>query len=252
VVVYDIIPMLHPDWVAPDVDRLFRVYLQQVLALADHIVVTATKVRSDLLALGWRIPGEIHVIGLGTTHAQRAPQPPPDGRISMMYVSTVEPRKGHDVLLGAFDLLRGRGFDVDLTLVGQEGWNLDEVVQAIRSHSDFGGRIRWFESADDLVVSALARDCSIGLFPSRDEGFGLFIEEGLSLGLKMVVSDIPVFRERAQPNLRFVELTAEALAQGILDAHATPWHPLEPGQVRTMRDFASDLSELVVAVLSRD
>lgn len=251
VMVHDIIPMLHPQWVPPQTDRSFRVYLQQMLALADHIVVTTQKVRADLLRLGWRIPGEIHVIGLGTTFEQREPPPADDARISMMYVSTVEPRKGHDALVGAFDLLRRQGHDVDLSLIGREGWECGDVVRTIRTHPDLGGRLRWFESADDLFVTTLARDCTIGLFPARDEGFGLFIEEGLSLGLKMVASDTPVFRERAQRNLRLVEPTAQSLAEGILAAHRSPWRRLEPGQVRTMRAFVADLSDLVLSAVGQ-
>jgi glycosyltransferase involved in cell wall biosynthesis len=238
-----VLPLLHPEWWVDDPERVFRMYVQQVLAVSDHVVVTSAKVRDDLASLGWRIPGEVHVIPLGSSFRQRTPEPAPDGRMSVLYVSTVEPRKGHDVLLSAFDLLRADGHDVDLTLVGREGWQCDDIVARLGNHPDLDGRLRWLRSADDLTVATIARGCSIGAFPSRDEGFGLFLEEGLAYGLKMVVSDIAVMRERAQPNVHFAALTPSDLADALVRAHAQPW--AATGSVRTMQDFGTDLARLV-------
>lgn len=245
--IHDVLPLLHPEWWFSDPERVFRIYVQQVLAVSDHVVVTSAKVRGDLLSLGWRIPGEIHVIPLGSSFRPRVPEAAPDGRLSMLYVSTVEPRKGHDVLLAAFDILRGDGHDVDLSIVGHEGWHCDDVVRAIRSHPDFEGRLRWLRGVDDLTVATIARGCSVGVFPTQDEGFGLFLEEGLAHGLKMVVSDIPVMRERAQANVHFADRTPAALADAIARAHSEPWDAT--GSVRTMQDFGDDLARLVSNVL---
>lgn len=245
--VHDVVPILHPDWFVDDPERVFRIYLQQVLAVSDHVVVTSRKVRDDIASLGWRVRGEVHVIGLGSSFRPRAPEIPSDGRMSLLYVSTVEPRKGHDLLIGAFDRLRAAGHDIDLSIVGREGWRCAEIVDSIESHPDFGGRLRWYRSADDLTVATLARACSIGVFPSADEGFGLFLEEGLAYGLKMVVSDIPVFRERAQPNVFFAARTPTDIAEAVERAHATTVDV--SGEVRTMHDFGHELARLVAAAL---
>lgn len=248
--VHDVLPILSPQWWPDDPQRVFRIYTQQLLRVCDHVVVTSQKSHDDLLSLGWEVPGELHVIPLGSTFRQRAPEAAPDGRMSLLYVSTVEARKGHDILLEAFDLLRRRGSDVDLTIVGREGWLDTDIAERLRQHPDFGGRLTWLVSPDDLTVSTVARRCSIGVFPSADEGFGLFLEEGLAHGLKMVVSDIPAFRERTMPNVSFTERTPQALADAIEGAHAQEWVPLAPGQVRTMQDFGRELAELVAETVT--
>jgi glycosyltransferase involved in cell wall biosynthesis len=246
-VIYDIIPILLPDTFGKEAVRSFRAFVQQILAISDVIVVNSEQVRSDLLALGWRVPQELLVVPLGSTFRSRAPEPPPDGRLSLLYVSTVEPHKGHDLLLAAFDRLRSSGLDVDLTIVGRVGWLAEGISEAIRRHPDFGGRLRWYRNADDVTMTTLARASTVGVFPSQAEGFGLFLEEGLALGLKMVVSDIPVFRERPRENVFYADRTPEALADAIGRAHAAPW--VQPPPIRAMRDFGYDLAGVVRGTL---
>ncbi len=247
--VHDILPLIHPQWWVDDSHRVFRLCVQQVLAVADHIVVTSDKVRQDLVRLGWRHNAAIHVIGLGSPFRRQRPEPVEDGRLSMLYVSTVEPRKGHDILLDAFDMLVNDGVDVDLTLIGAEGWLSESLIARIRAHPEFQGRLRWLVNANDLAVATIARHCSIGVFPSADEGFGLFLEEGLSYGLKMVVSDIPVFRERATANVWFSKRTPEALANAIRRSHESDQIVDPVRTIRSMRDFGADLSDLLLQAL---
>jgi glycosyltransferase involved in cell wall biosynthesis len=113
-----------------------------------------------------------------------------------------------------------------------------------------GGRVKWISDANDEQIRAHVRKSTLGVFPSEDEGFGLFLEEALSLGLPVVVTDIPVFRERAQANMYFAEATAEGLAQTILDAHRSPWKVPET-PVRSMKDFVADFLQTVMPVVEQ-
>ena len=239
--IYDLLPLLSPQWFPPHHDRLFRIYVQQVMRTADHIVTISHKVADDLASLGWRTAAQVHPLHLGSTFQ---PLPPPQvDHLSILYVSTLEPRKGHDVLLDAFDVLLASGEDVELTLVGREGWECESVVRRIMTHTSLGTRLHWYPNATDHDVRQLSRRCSVAAMPSRDEGFGLFVEEALSLGLKVVATDIPVFRERRGPNVTLCELTPMALAAGLMDAHAQDFTPVA---VRSMRDFGLDLLDVVM------
>lgn len=239
-IIYDLLPLLSPQWFPPQHDRLFRIYVQQVMRTADHIVTISQKVADDLASLGWRTSAHIHPLHLGSTFT-RLPPPQVD-HLSILYVSTLEPRKGHDVLLDAFDILLAAGEDVELTLVGREGWECDVIVRRIMEHAALGTRLHWYSNATDHDVRQLSRRCSVATMPSRDEGFGLFVEEALSLGLKVVATDIPIFRERQGPNITLTELTPMALAAALVDAHAEDFTPTD---VRTMRDFGLDLLDVI-------
>jgi glycosyltransferase involved in cell wall biosynthesis len=245
---YDIIPLKHPDYFSPEVVRQFRIFLQQVFRLADHVIVTSHAVKEDLQSLGWTLTENIHVIPLGTSFTARRPLPVEDERLALAYVSTLQPHKGHHALLDAYDLLRADLRDVSLTLIGGMSAGGESIETRIRAHPDFGGRLTWLVSPPDLMLKWAVQQCSVGVIPSEDEGFGLFLEEGLSLGLKMVANDIPVFRERPYENVTYTKVTPASLAQAIYQSHRTQWRPPEM-PVRTMTDFTNDLADLVLSIV---
>lgn len=248
---HDLLPIQHPEWFPAGAAPGYRLFVRQVLAVADHIVCSTRHVANQLTALGWPSSADIHVLPLGShvtpqpAHATRAHS------LSLLYVSTVEPRKGHDLLLDTFDLLLARGEDVELTLVGrrgwdvQHGWQVEGIIERITHHPLLGTRLRWHQCATDEDVVALASGATHGVVPPIDEGFGLFVEEGLALGLTVVASDIPVFAERPHPRLRLAERHPEAFAQAIVDsAHDDPGDRSEPA-VRTLADAAGDWARLL-------
>jgi glycosyltransferase involved in cell wall biosynthesis len=147
VVIYDVLPITHPEWFPEGSAKHFRLFIQRMLHIADHIVVNSEFVRDELLGLGWSVPAEVLVIPLGSVHPQRPPSVVPESQISLLCVSTVEPRKGHQRLIGAFDELRRRGHDVSLDLVGKRGWAEEQLYEEIQNHPDFGGRIKWHPDA---------------------------------------------------------------------------------------------------------
>lgn len=249
--IHDVLPLTNPEWFAGDTNskRNFRVYAQQGLHVADVVIVSSEKVKQDLHNLGWKIPGRILVVPLGSIHPPRPPSKRDTDSISLLYVTTLAPRKGHWRLLDAFDLLRSRGADVSLTLVGRPGWDSDDLFARIRHHPDFAGRLKWIPYASDQQVISHAAQSTVAVIPADDEGFGMFLEEALSLGLKVVASDIPVFRERAQKNVFFAPLNYTSLADTILEAAQTPWRTIERGEISTMKDFASGVYDAIRAEL---
>jgi glycosyltransferase involved in cell wall biosynthesis len=242
--IHDILPITHPEWFPGLENRAYRLFLQQIFHISDEIVVTSEQVRADIQDLGWAHRAPIHVFPLGSIHRQRTPPTLQSGQISVLSVTTIAPRKGHELLLDAFQVLRGLGRDIDLTLVGRTS-AAEKTVDRIRQHPDLGGRLKWFANADDHVVGSLAARCNVAVIPSEGEGFGMFLEEALTLGLKVVASDIPVFRERAQANVRFADLSAESFAHSLVMASEAPWEVGPHLPIRTMKDFARDFSDLV-------
>jgi glycosyltransferase involved in cell wall biosynthesis len=114
----------------------------------------------------------------------------------ILFVGTVEPRKGLDVLLDAFRVIGSRDSSVQLCIAGQAGWGMHELSSRIETH-EFSSRIRRVGFVDDAALPALMRHASVVAYPSRGEGFGLPVLEAMACGASVVTSRDTVMQEVA-------------------------------------------------------
>ena len=102
-------------------------------------------------------------------------------RSYVLFVGTVEPRKGIDVLLAAHAALRRSGHpDLKLVIAGPPGWG--ETPSLDRPGVVAPGLI------DEATLDALYRGAGVLAVPSLSEGFGLPALEGMARGCPVVAS----------------------------------------------------------------
>jgi len=118
-------------------------------------------------------------------------------RPTFLCVSTVEPRKRQAQILGAVELLWGRGVDVNLVFVGRQGWHVDDLAGRLRSHPELDRRLFWLQEIGDEYLGQVYRACTCLISASVNEGFGLPLVEAAQYGIPIFARDIPVFREVA-------------------------------------------------------
>lgn len=254
--VHDILPISHPNWFpSPKIASgreielspraFFQIYLQSTFSLADHLVLTSQHVKDEILSYKWNHLPEMTVLHLGAFEVPTVVTKIPHSGIKTIYVSTVTIRKGHAELLSAFDLLWAQGLDISLTIVGDRGWSINDFIERMTTHREFGSRLLWREGINDDEVAHLYRQSDIAFIPAEGEGFGLVLEEGLANRLKVIARDIPVFREREYPNLYFFSGGAKELSEKILEVAPIPLEPIPEGSIRTMMDFTSGLTQIL-------
>lgn len=139
-------------------------------------------------------------------------------RPTFLIVSTLEPRKGQELLFEAVQELWAKGQDVNLVLVGKQGWKIDALASQLREHPEKGKRLFWLEGISDEYLEKVYQASSALVATSINEGFGLSLIEAARYGIPIIARDIPVFREVAQSSAFYFqgesgEALAEELAQ---------------------------------------
>ena len=129
-------------------------------------------------------------------------------------VGTIEPRKGYLQTLEAFDELWHEGAEVNLIIVGHEGWkslpnelrrDIPKTVAKLRNHPQLNRRLFWLEGISDEYLEKIYAASTCLIAASYGEGFGLPLIEAAQHKLPIIARDIPVFREVAGEHAFFFQ-----------------------------------------------
>jgi glycosyltransferase involved in cell wall biosynthesis len=252
--VHDLLPVLRPEFFPPHADISHAAWLECVAAEADRLICVSGAVRDDLAA--WlaangvvRRPGQLltalHSGADLEVKASTAQSPSSlalaqqlTARPSFLMVGTIEPRKGHLQALEAFEQLWAAGVEVNLVIVGREGWKqlpdadrrtIPRIVARLGASPELGRRLLWLQDLDDDALQQVYQTSACLLYPSEGEGFGLPLIEAAQYGLPLLARDIPVFREVAGSGAHyFAGMDGAALAGAVrewLALHAQGSHP---------------------------
>ncbi len=110
-------------------------------------------------------------------------------RRTLVHVGTVEPRKDVDTIIDAFETLVDEFDDVDVLLVGRQGWKAERTASRIRGHALYGKRLRWVDSATDELLAQAYAEAFCVLVASRYEGYGLPVAEALARGCVVISTE---------------------------------------------------------------
>ncbi|HIP53887.1 MAG TPA: glycosyltransferase family 1 protein, partial [Sulfurimonas autotrophica] len=118
-------------------------------------------------------------------------------KISFITVGTIEPRKGHRQILKAFEILWENGIDINLVIVGKQGWLMEDFVEMLRTHPELEKQLFWLEGISDEYLQKVYESSDCLIAASEGEGFGLPLIEAAQYKKPIIARDIPVFREVA-------------------------------------------------------
>lgn len=116
---------------------------------------------------------------------------------SFLMVGTVEPRKGHTQTLQAFELLWEQGAQINLVIVGNQGWMVEELSKRLHKHPELNNRLFWLQEISDEYLEQIYAVSTCLIAASEGEGFGLPLIEAAKHKLPIIARGIPEFREVA-------------------------------------------------------
>lgn len=138
--------------------------------------------------------------------------------LSFLMVSTLAPHKGHEQVLDAFELLWTKGIDINLVLVGKQGWMVDHLSERLRTHNQLGEHLFWLEGISDEYLEKVYVSSTCLIAASYGEGFGLPLIEAAQHKIPIIARDIPVFREIAGQHAFFFRAKKpEDLSEAIIE-----------------------------------
>ena len=221
-VVYDLLPILRPEWFKKATAVHFRKWFAILANEADQAICISKQVSRDLRdclqSSGHKSKLPIANMAMGGDIAASRPSSGISGEVSLLLdrlrfrpailmVGTIEPRKGYETAIAAFEYLwrTQSGEAPDLVIVGKGGWKTSPMQKQIRCHPEHNIRLHWLDSVSDEGLCQLYESCR-GLFmASRGEGFGLPLVEAASHRRHVLARDLPVFREQSVPNVLYFE-----------------------------------------------
>jgi len=171
-------------------------------------------------------PGEYRIIPNGVDvdfYANAKPFPEfRDGKVNILFVGRVEPRKGAMYLMKAYATIKAKRPDTRLIVVGR-GPEIGDLRRFVRDQKVadvfFAGRVeeadkaRFYKTADIFVAPSTGQ-----------ESFGIVLLEAMAAGCTVVASDIHGYKRVVQRNVsgllvepRDPDALAEALERLIAD-----------------------------------
>lgn len=276
--VFDLLPVRMPEVFPPGADQIHSRWLETISGF-DGAMCISKAVADDLCAwqanqgLKWdnRRPFSIGWFHLGADVANSAPSRglTPEAhdtlrnltvRPSFLMVGTIEPRKGYLQTLEAFEQLWKEGMEVNLVIVGREGWkglpdshrrDIPRTVERLRSSPEHNKRLFWLEGISDEYLEKVYAASTCLIAASYGEGFGLPLIEAAQHKLPIIARDIPVFREVAGEHAYyFTAHDGRELAEAIRDwlqLFRQGRHPRSEGmKYLTWKESAKQLADIVL------
>ena len=237
-VVYDLIPLHHPEFCAQLVSRVFQRWLAETVSASDAVLCISAAVEKDLRGYAEMTALFLPPMGhfrLGCDPIRKFE----DGQVvrseiadflnapaaTFSAVGSFEPRKNYGWLLQAFEKMWVDGHNMRLLIVGRPTTDGQSLIKKMKQHREQGGKLLTvFDANDQELAYVYARSRAL-LFPSLAEGFGLPLVEARTHGCHVIASNLPAFFELADEGVSlfkqnsFAEITALVIAHAEKESH---------------------------------
>ena len=199
VLVYDLIPISHPEFFTTLSIQNFLNYLK-VLTVANNLIAisefTLSQIRQYVpLSEAKNLTAIPLPVSLDNSIEDTS-----ESLITPMFlcVGSLEPRKNHMNILKAAEACWDMGLDFELVLVGGQGWANSDVVKYILKLKKEKYKIRIIRDASNPQILKLYSEAYAFITVPWVEGFGLPLAEAISTGKFVIASKIDSHLEFGQ------------------------------------------------------
>lgn len=230
VTIYDLIPLLHPEWFK-ETESTVR---QTIASIPEdgYVVAISQATKDDFCTYTGFDEKRVVPILLAASPDLFYQENDPDRQQAvrkqfgigdspyLLSVATLEPRKNIDHLIRCFVRLIESGdlpADIKLVLVGTKGWLFDKIMDEVGRSEHIRSRIVVTGFVPDENLAALYSGALAFAYPSLYEGFGLPPLEAMQCGLPVITSNVSSLPEVVgEAAIQVPPTDADALCQAML------------------------------------
>ncbi len=200
VTVHDLSVFRYPETHPIERIRQFEKEFSRSIDHARHIITDTVFIKDELVEMFGVSPQRVTAIPLGVSEeffdigdeendrALIAEHGLSNTRYCLC-VATIEPRKGLDHAVRAFLNYRASTkSDAILVIAGASGWNNSDLHKLFDDAAATGA-VKFLGFVSDPALRAIYRHCSLFLYPSLYEGFGLPVLEAMACRVPALVSN---------------------------------------------------------------
>ena len=241
-VVHDLIPIAYPQFCRVDEPVKHKARLRNAVEVARGIICNSQDTLNTLKELcrleGWQLPAA-EVALLASDLPQALASARSVAEPYFVFVSTIEPRKNHMMMLRVWQTLAQRLGNATprLILIGQRGWGYDAVTDLLASSDTLKNWVTEISTCSDAQLVNYLQHAQALVFPTFAEGFGMPVVEALALGVPVLASDLLVFREFAGVVPDYIPLDDEQLWVDAIANYTLPQNERRQAQLSRMQGF---------------
>lgn len=195
---------MHSEWGGLE-HLVYKVALERALSSADHVITVSESMKNEIHGFFPDIPISVIYNGLNAADFDAVTDEQMEvvrrkygfAEGFVLAVGHFERRKNYLRLIDAMALLRDRGRACSLVIVGNDSGERAAIEERVAAAS-LSGHVKILSGLTDLEVRCAYKLCSLFVFPSSYEGFGIPVLEAMAARRPMVLSNIPVFSEITQ------------------------------------------------------
>lgn len=231
--IYDLVPILYPQYHGQGVLSFFENCIKIILQTHSAVICISKSVADDVInyynkqQFHRENPLEVYYFHLSFEMDNKIDddvRPFIKDFVSraktFLTVGTIEIRKNHISILKAFKKIieQHPEENMQLLIIGRLGWMVEEFVEMISNDESLRDRVLWLQDASDSELHWAYQNSEALILASIAEGFGLPLVEAAHFGLPIICSDIPIFREVTDGNaIYFPPLDVDKLSEILLN-----------------------------------
>jgi len=222
-VIYDLLPILKPDWFDDGVNGIHKQYLNSSIIFGDVISISRTTSndaykyyndygslnlnRRNLYSFIFGGANETHLIDSSNNSNEEIRKKYKNDILKDCFVviGTIEPRKGHDEIFSAFNDIWKKGSVEKLLFIGKHGWKVDKIMAKFKGNKNYNKKFFILNDVNDVELDYILSNSKAMIFGSKGEGLGLPLIEAGDKNIPIIARKIEVIEEVSGQDVSYFE-----------------------------------------------